>query len=237
MVPFWWFDSEVRTIQDEAAPERRLERMQLLRLDDDRQRAVLDEALPTIDGDPEIVSLRAELDRARIALPKARGDVVCERDGTCGTRRQGKGDNYREKVALRDQLESDVNENLPRKIDDRTRIVQREIDDGRQAKAQAAHRRAEIEHDLNVPPPIWRGRWFAVNQAANRSWPATLAMVVVGGILYFALDVLVLRAVTRRICATRPERAKGATPSVPHPRHLDAGDADVTDWSPVADRR
>ena len=202
MAPFWLFDQEIEARREAALPANVEAWRQKLTLDDGKLQAQLAAPLPTVEGDPEIVSLREDLDRSRKALVAVRATIPCERDGTCGSGEKGPGDNYQEKVRLRNQLELAVDKQLPDKIGDRTRVVAEQIRADGQSRDMAIERRVAIKREL-ASPPQWPGRLTAFNDVAVRRWPPALAVFVATVALYFTLDSLLLRALTRRICKGR----------------------------------
>lgn len=56
---------------------------------------------------PQVAALREQLDKVDAEYRQAAKEVLCEEDGTCGTRVPGMGNSYRLKVAHRDQLAAD----------------------------------------------------------------------------------------------------------------------------------
>ena len=54
--------------------------------------------------DPEVQEIQKRLDDVRSRYDKAEGDVVCEKEGKCGSGKIGAGIAYREKVNIRDRL-------------------------------------------------------------------------------------------------------------------------------------
>ena len=99
-------------------------------------RAVLDRPAPTIDADPELVALRRTLDDARNELSAVRSGLLCELDGTCGTKQDGAGSIYRAKRELSDQLQKRVEVELPEKIASRTSAVHGQIESDRAGKGR-----------------------------------------------------------------------------------------------------
>ena len=91
--PFWWFDGAVEGLRTATERETAGRRHALLG-EDGGCRAVLDRPAPTIDADPELVALRRTLDDARNELSAVRSGLLCELDGTCGTKQDGAGSIY-----------------------------------------------------------------------------------------------------------------------------------------------
>lgn len=58
--------------------------------------------------DPEVARLQNWVDTLRIRYDRAEGDVVCEKEGTCGSGRVGAGIAYNEKVEIRDRLRAEL---------------------------------------------------------------------------------------------------------------------------------
>lgn len=216
---FCWFDHDIEDKRRAAQPENWTARVQTLRAEDEQQRAVLEKALPTVDADPEIISLRNTLDQARRDYPKVRDEVVCEADGTCGSRKEGRRENYEEKVRRRDQLKADIEVNLPGEISRRTAAVDAKIDAAERAKKDAESRRDDISSILGAPP-TWSNRWDALNEVASAQWKVALAVALAAGLTHFVLDALPLQGTARRICSRRP-RSEPAVQDSPETR--DAG--------------
>jgi hypothetical protein len=57
-----------------------------------------------LQADPEVQRLQRDADRLSAEYQKAEAAVVCEKEGTCGSRKQGAGIAFREKVNIRDRL-------------------------------------------------------------------------------------------------------------------------------------
>jgi hypothetical protein len=237
---FCWFDHDIEGRRQAA--EAWGSRVQALQFEDAQQRAVLETPLPTLDVDPEIISLHNTLDQARKDYPKVRDDVVCEADGTCGSRKEGFRENYEEKVRRRDQLKADIDVNLPGAIDRRTAEIQVDIDAAERAKKDAESRREEISRILSAPP-VWSDRWDALNEIAAPRWKVALAVALVAGLVQFGLDVLPLQLTARRICSRRPD----AEDAEDRPNARDAAgeksggdsdrDAEPADASPIDGRQ
>ncbi|MEV0897641.1 DUF4407 domain-containing protein [Actinoplanes sp. NPDC049802] len=63
-----------------------------------------------IEKDPAVVDARKQYDAAQKAFLKAQADVVCEKEGTCGSGAAGAGIAYREKVAIQKEARETRNE-------------------------------------------------------------------------------------------------------------------------------
>ena len=105
--------------------------------------------VPDRDGEPDSTTLRLEQRFRQVTadLPTAERAVVCERDGTCGSRRPGAGPNYWEKVRARDELRREFDA-MPRELDARrTLLADRAAALGRE-RAAAGAAAARIDKDL-----------------------------------------------------------------------------------------
>jgi hypothetical protein len=60
-----------------------------------------------VSGDPTVTQARTDFAQADTAYQKAVQLVICEQDGTCGTKKRGEGDSFRLKLANRDRLKND----------------------------------------------------------------------------------------------------------------------------------
>jgi hypothetical protein len=60
-----------------------------------------------VSGDPTVTQARTDFEQADTAYQKAVQLVICEQDGTCGTKKRGEGDSYRLKLANRDRLRNE----------------------------------------------------------------------------------------------------------------------------------
>lgn len=203
--PFWWFDGAVEGLRTATERETAGRRHALLG-EDGGCRAVLDRPAPTIDADPELVALRRTLDDARNELSAVRSGLLCELDGTCGTKQDGAGSIYRAKRELSDQLQKRVEVELPEKIASRTSAVHGQIESDKQEKVGAGIRHAEIDQELAALPgkPT---RLTALNRVVQPRWTEALGVVLAAIVLYLIADLLILRFGVRRICSVRPRRA------------------------------
>lgn len=59
----------------------------------------------SVDDNQEVRNAQARFDQAERAFETAEQNVVCEKEGTCGSGKAGAGIAYREKVAIRDQAQ------------------------------------------------------------------------------------------------------------------------------------
>jgi hypothetical protein len=104
---------------------------------------------PDRDAGPDQTTLRLEQRFRQVTadLPTAEHAVVCERDGTCGTRRPGVGPNYWEKVKARDELRREF-EAIPRALDARRMLLTQRAATLARERAVAEAAAARIGKDL-----------------------------------------------------------------------------------------
>jgi hypothetical protein len=227
LAPLCLFDRDIEARHEAARPENWAARQQALVDEDVRLRAVIAKPLMNADDDPEVVSLQKQLDQARNDIPQVRQDVICEGDGTCGTGRVGQKERYEEKKRRRDELQRDIDNDLPQAIAARTKAVQGNRDAATETKILAERRSGEIRAELAAPPQWsdqWYGRWQAFDRVAEPRWKVGAAVVVafLAVLLYLVLDVFVLRAAARGICTLHVAR-RSPTVEVVAPRAEIAG--------------
>ena len=71
------------------------------------QQVVDSGATPSVEADPDVKAAEQRLSTAEKAYEKAEHNVVCEKEGTCGSHKVGAGIAYREKVGIRDDAKKE----------------------------------------------------------------------------------------------------------------------------------
>jgi hypothetical protein len=71
------------------------------------QQVVDSGTVPSVDDDPDVKAAEARFVTAENAYQKAEANVVCEKEGICGSRTPGAGIAYGEKVTIRDDAKSE----------------------------------------------------------------------------------------------------------------------------------
>lgn len=206
MAPFSWFDREIEAGRVAALPQNVQAREQVLRSEEESLGALVAAPLPTVDSDPEIVSLRRELEKGRADLPRLRDELACEADGTCGSRQVGTEEVYEAKAAQFTELERRVDVQLPAQIEQRAAVVEAAAAAARQAVVAGKRRLADIGRELSAPP-TWSGRRDALDDMAAVRWQTAAvvaAVAVVAFTLHYLLDVRLLQITARRVCSRRP---------------------------------
>jgi Domain of unknown function (DUF4407) len=217
LTPLCLFDREIEATR--GAFEQWPAREQALHDEDGRLQVVVARPLPSLAANPELVSLQNQLDQAKADLPRIRKEAVCEGDGTCGSGLVGEKERYNAKVKQADDLQKAIDEHLPHAMAGRKKAMQDDIDTAGGVKAAAERRRDEIETELRRPPQWsdgWDGRLWALDDLAIPSWMALVALLAafLAGVLYYVVDVVLLRTVARRIC-TSGDRARTSDVDAP----------------------
>ena len=74
---------------------------------DDAQQVVSSGTAPSVDDNADVKAAQARLATAETAYEQAEENVVCEKEGTCGSGKAGAGIAYREKVGIRDDAKTE----------------------------------------------------------------------------------------------------------------------------------
>ncbi len=208
-VTLWMFQTTIDAVRSEQDPIAWDNKTRQLQNERARDTKILNQPVPVVEQDPEVTRLQGQLDLAETRLSKAKDDVICEGDGTCGTGIRGRADAYAAKVARRDELAA-VAADLQLQLDD---AKQRVADDatrltGEQVDAAARQRGTNQRREELGPRPAGATHLDAVRVVAERH-KATVGGMCVGSWLGFlALDLLWLYTIARRVCRPADESGR-----------------------------
>jgi hypothetical protein len=198
---FWWFDSEIEAARRATASAAVQSETQ--RIEDETRiaREILARPWPVAEQDHEVLRLERQLDEQTKELGDARRNVLCEEDGTCGTRVRGRATEYYAKVAYRDQVQHSIDD-LARQLDDAKAAVNRQLKqfDKEQAEAKARISRGDRPAPASSAPIERTSRFSALLKVADQRRVA-VGLVSTLTLAFFALiDCLAILLTVRLIC-------------------------------------
>lgn len=191
-----WFTGGLDTSVS-AFPAAAANDLQLLRDERADLQSVLARPIPDSAADAETVRLDRQVTATRGELQRADHDVLCELDGTCGTRVAGRGLAYYKKVEYRDGVKRDL-DNASALLEDRKAEVTREAGLVRSEQGAARTRVTEIDRRLAAAtPPREQSTGPAVSRFSNDWDTSSLALHVgvFGG--FFVVDWILLALLLR----------------------------------------
>jgi hypothetical protein len=206
----WMFQSTIDAVQFEQDPAAWDHDARQLQHDQARDTRILDQPIPVVDQDREVLRLQGLLDDAQTRLSKVKDDMICEEDGSCGTRIPGRGGAYDTKVARRDELAAEVTDLQLQLVNAKLRVADRAARLN-QEKADATARQPGLDRrreELGTRP-AGATRLDAVRAVAERHKARVGGMCVGSWLGFLALDLVWLYTIARRIC--RPVDGNGGS--------------------------
>jgi hypothetical protein len=212
----WLFDSDVRAVQTERDPEHWTEETERLRAERVDREAVLATSPPEVFRDSEVIRLQQELATAEDEKSKAENDVLCEEDGTCGTRIPGRAEVYYAKVAHQNELRQQVAD-LENELAEAKNRVTAAAGKVRENQSRASDRVHEIDErvkqlgSVRPTPPSRLGALFTVVDRDSGRVGGVFIAVFFG---FIALDWGVLMLVARRFLHRTDEKDRSIAAKV-----------------------
>ncbi|HEX6343566.1 DUF4407 domain-containing protein [Umezawaea sp.] len=196
---FWVFGDEVETARGERAVVDWDREAGLLRHAQDLVNEVVEREVPPVDLDPAVHALGKRLADLEAELARATDNELCELDGGCGTQEPGKGDAYFEKKERRHRVERDVDD-LKREMGTVRAAAETRFADLTRQREDARTRAGELAGAVAAlgPRPDTRTRFGALSSVESGKRLPLLWFGVLTA--YFAVDVLALQWVARRVC-------------------------------------
>ncbi|SER23192.1 protein of unknown function [Lentzea xinjiangensis] len=133
---------QVESVQrNQARTEEALKKIKEL---EDEERGLLEvlsgRAVTTAAEDPDVKAAQVVRDNAEKTYTEAARLAQCEYDGSCGTRKEGDGEAYRQKKAVADEAKAKLDKAV-KDLDETTARVNKRIADGASTATDAASRR------------------------------------------------------------------------------------------------
>lgn len=201
----WVFKDDTQTEIKRVAAEHAKWEAEVQHLQTERatNQEISKRPLPTAENDHEVNRLEGDLDQKKTQLRDAELRVLCELDGTCGTRVPGKGNAYHERVADRDQLEQIVND-LSRQLESMKTELRGQIHQLAQEKVDAEKAVADFDTQPQRPEPPKPSSRVALITVTERKPVLTFEVSFATFATFLAVDLLALFLIVRYVCR-RPD--------------------------------
>ena len=228
----WFFNDDIEAAQAVAEPEKWIAKTHDLQDERNGQVAIRDLRPPIVQQDPDVVEVQQELDGKIVELREAERLVLCEEDGSCGTRIRGRDREYWSKVEYRDRVKREVTA-LSAQLTSVKAEVRARISQFAKDRETAKERIAEIDEALRMRgsnPPAQPGTIGAVLKVAQEKSTPAVWVSTVPFVVFLIVDWLALLMVVRRICQgdasitdefnRQREREERIPPDAQHPLDL-----------------
>ncbi len=114
------------------------------------QEVIEGRSVPAVTDDPDVKSAQSAFDKAETAYQTAEAAAQCELDGTCGTRRPGVGDSYRQKQQAADAART-ARDSAKSQLDAAKKAAARRVGRGQASAVAAAKKKLpNVQTDLAV---------------------------------------------------------------------------------------